>query len=161
MPTGKNAKVQLHAPRMACCSSSFAYFILTLILWFAAAASAPVYADPPLSEQGDWAPGGPGDVEVDALTNPVTLEEGESLTYQIRLTRPPLDDVNVENDEFNDGKWWVRIFVNGAVRADGVYPQGEREDGMITWVPSVGWEFNTSNYNQWRNVTIRCTKGYR
>ena len=33
MPTGKNAKAHMHAPRMACCSSLFAFFILTFILW--------------------------------------------------------------------------------------------------------------------------------
>ena len=149
MPTGKNAKVQLHAPRMACCSSSFAYFILTLILWFAAAASAPVYADPPLSEQGDWAPGGPGDVEVDLPAGPLTLKAGESLTYRMRLTRQPLASVN-------GGKWWVRIMMNGVNYIDGVYPPGERADAMITWVPSVGWEFNRNSWNQWRTVTIRA-----
>ena len=115
----------MHAPRMACCSSSFAYFILTVILWFAAATTAPVYAaEPPLSEQGDWAPGGTGDVEVDLPAGPLTLREGESLTYRMRLTSQPLASVA-------EGEWWVRIRMNGVIYIDGVYPPGNFDDAMI------------------------------
>ena len=99
--------------------------------------------------------GGTVEVRVDGTTSTssfsLNLNAGESKTYSIRLTEQPLANQN-------GGKWWVRIHVNNMVMADGQYPKGEKNDAMITWVPSVGWEFNTNNWNQWRSVTIRARK---
>ena len=54
--------------------------------------------------------------------------------------------------------------VNGAVRADGYYPPNDgdnnRENSMISWVPSVGWEFSKDNYNTWRTITITAHKDF-
>ncbi len=73
-------------------------------------------------------------VEVSPTT--LTIDEGESLTYRLRLTEPPRAD-----------GWWVMLRVNGSVRADGHY-RG------ISWVPSVGWEFNRDNWDTWREVRV-------
>ena len=59
----------------------------------------------------------------------LSIDEGESLTYRLRLTEPPLAD-----------GWWVVLRVNGSIRYDGHY-RG------ISWVPSVGWEFNRDNWD--------------
>ena len=48
---------------------SVVFLILTLVVLSCVTAPR-VQADPPLSEQGDWAPGGPGDVEVDLPAGP-------------------------------------------------------------------------------------------
>ena len=73
-------------------------------------------------------------VEVSPTT--LTIDEGESLTYRLRLTEPPRAD-----------GWWVVLRVNGSMRADGHY-RG------ISWVPSVGWEFNRDNWDTWREVRV-------
>ena len=73
---------------------------------------------PVLAQNPNW----DGTVEVSPST--LNLKKGESTSYRIRLSKQPTGD-----------GWWVRIFVDGAVRADGDY-------NGIRWVPSVGWEFD-------------------
>ena len=73
-------------------------------------------------------------VEVSPTT--LSIDEGDSLTYRLRLTEPPLAD-----------GWWVVLRVNGSIRYDGHY-RG------ISWVPSVGWEFNRDNWDTWREVRV-------
>ena len=124
---------------------------LPALVFTIGAASMYALADPPLAEQGDWAPGGAANVEVQGLTSPLSLKKGQSVRYQIRLSHAPLED-------FNEGKWWVRIHVNGAVRSDGYYPPGERKDSAVSWIPSVGYEFNRFNYNQPRTITFTAHK---
>ena len=75
-----------------------------------------------------------GSVEVSPST--LNIEQGKSLTYSLRLTKPP-----------TQGKWWVMIHVDGLVRAHDDY------EGLH-WVPSVGWEFDEYNWETWRQVTI-------
>ena len=91
----------------------------------------------------------------------LNIEEGESLTYRIRLTKP----LPTENGNQVEG-WWVRIHVDGGVRVDGVYDADGDGDGDgdgendIRWVPSVGWEFNPSDWpagqdeSRWREITV-------
>ena len=79
--------------------------------------------------------------EVQVSTSTLTIREGESLTYNIRLSEQPAAD-----------GWWVRIHVDGVV-----YIDGRLEEKGIWWVPSVGWEFNregSSGPTQWRGVRI-------
>ena len=76
-----------------------------------------------------------GTVEVSPAT--LTLRPGQTLSYRIRLTEQPTAD-----------GWWVRLFVDGEVRADGAY------EGF-SWVPSVGWGFDRDNWDQWRGINIR------
>ena len=95
--------------------------------------------------------GGTVEVEVEGSVSALTLRAGESVSYRIRLTEEPLADQN-------DGEWFVRIHVNDVVLIDGIYPPGNRDDAMITWVPSVGWEFDRGNWDQWRTITIRAHK---
>ena len=94
-----------------------------------------------------------GDIEVSPST--LTLREGETGTYRLRLA----------NRITADG-WWVRLFVAGAVRADGDYEvreDGERV-GAIRWTPSVGWEFNRNNWEEgesasrWRDIRITAVE---
>ena len=83
-----------------------------------------------------------GRVEVRPST--LNITEGNSLRYEIRLSKQPLAD-----------GWWVRIHVNGVV-----YIDGRLEEKGIRWVPSVGWQFNReagkedSDPTRWRGVTI-------
>ena len=76
-----------------------------------------------------------GTVEVSPTT--LTLRPGQSLSYRLRLTEPPTAD-----------GWWVMVHVDGVVHVDGRYKG-------ITWVPSVGWDFNQDNWDQWRGIVIR------
>ena len=84
-------------------------------------------ADPSLEKQGDWKSGGAATVEVQYLPPTLSLREGERVSYQIRLSHPPLESVN-------EGEWWVRIRVNDVVYIDGHFPPGKREDAVIGWV---------------------------
>ena len=86
----------------------------------------------PLHAQNDPEPWD-GTVEVSGST---TVQAGESVTYFLRLSKQPTAD-----------GWWVRVHVDGEVRADGEYK------GFI-WIPSVGWEFDQDDWDVWRGVTI-------
>ncbi len=86
--------------------------------------------------------------EVQVSTSTLTIGEGETISYDIRLSEQPSAD-----------GWWVRIHVNGVVYIDG---NRDNSEGIgIRWVPSVGWEFNQDRDpvdnpgpTQWRNVHI-------
>ena len=76
---------------------------------------------------------------------PLNFNNGNSVTYWFRLSKQP-------DKQPSDLGWWIRIHVDGGVRADGVY-KGFR------WVPSVGREFDRNSVNDddptpWRNVTV-------
>ena len=80
-----------------------------------------------------------GSVEVSTST--LTVREGERISYSVRLTQPPTEDA--------DQNWWVMLQVDGARRGDGHYKG-------IGWIPSLGREFNGSNWNQWLHFTIEA-----
>ena len=79
--------------------------------------------------------------EVQVSTSTLTIQEGETISYAIRLSEQPSAD-----------GWWVRIHVDGVV-----YTDGRLDEKGVRWVPSVGWEFNregSSGPTQWRTVHI-------
>ena len=93
-----------------------------------------------------WAVDG-GTVQVEQTT--LTIREGESKSYRLRLNRQPLED-----------GWWVIVLVDGAKRYDGHYDKdGDGEDDIF-WVPSVGRQvdvtddMNAGAVTPWRNITI-------
>ena len=79
----------------------------------------------------------------------------ETVTYWMRLSQQPIEDTLDEHGQTQplaDGKiWWVRIYVDGAVRNAGLHKG-------VSWIPSVGREFNAGigwkGYNQWVDVTF-------
>ena len=84
-------------------------------------------AAPPAHAQNDapiftW----PGELQVSTST--LTIREGESLTYSLRLSEQPLAD-----------GWWVRVHVDGVVYIDGVLEE-KTQLGAVGWlaVRSVG-----------------------
>ena len=85
-----------------------------------------------------------GEVQVSPST--LTIREGETLAYEVRLSEQPAAD-----------GWWLRIHVDGVV-----YIAGRLEEKGISWVPSVGWQFNReegkedSDPTQWRSVRIEA-----
>ena len=80
-----------------------------------------------------------GSVEVS--TSMLTVREGERKSYRVRLTHPPTEDA--------DQNWWVMLQVDGARRGDGHYKG-------IGWTPSMGREFNGSNWDQWLDFMIEA-----
>ena len=80
-----------------------------------------------------------GSVEVS--TSMLTVREGERKSYRVRLTHPPTEDA--------DQNWWVMLQVDGARRGDGHYKG-------IGWTPSIGREFNGSNWDQWLDFMIEA-----
>ena len=93
-----------------------------------------------------WVAAG-GTVEVEPTT--LTIREGESKSYRLKLTRQPLED-----------DWYVRILVEGSNRSDGEYDADGDGENDISWVPSAGWEIDITDSNNpetdtpWRTVTI-------
>ena len=85
-----------------------------------------------------------GEVQVSPST--LTIREGETLAYEVRLSEQPTAD-----------GWWLRIHVDGVV-----YIAGRLDEKGISWVPSVGWQFNReegkedSDPTQWRSVRIEA-----
>ena len=107
-----------------------------------------------------------GEIKPSSLMT-VTLKAGETKRYYLRLSKPlPIDP---ETNMRQEG-WWVRIHVNGAVRINGLYDPDDPANGnparddSISWVPSVGWQFDPHDWDegedksQWRGVTIKAHK---
>ena len=136
-----------------------------VVVLFTLAFSALLYAlvgpDPYAQETTPW-DGNPANGTVEVSTSTLTLKPGETKTYRLRLTEQPVKmnrdgtyvdcDLNTPTiDICPDDGWWVRIRVDGSVRIAGEY-EGFR------WVPSVGWEFNQNNWDQWKYVSITFDK---
>ena len=120
------SRPRLHGQRLA----AFA-ILLTALLCSVASSSA-------LAQTEGLTWNGEIEVSLDVQTRvstpiQVNFNESKSFTYWIRLSAQPVypDDFTTEQKI----SWWVRIFVDGAVRIDGDY-------NGIEWVPSVGRKFN-------------------
>ncbi len=130
--------------------SVFASVVSAILSYIAAAA---VYAQNPTPGWNDATVEVPGTVEVS--TSSLNLQKGKSVSYSLRLTQQPTGD-----------GWWVRVFVDGAVRANGKYDTDGDGDVDITWVPSVGWEFDKEECaegldscpSQWRTIRITASE---
>ena len=142
------------------------------ILAFATAALVSGVAAPRVqAQESEW-------LEVQGSTT-LTLRNGESTSYQIRLKKvpPKLDRDGNFVDETgaltetpiptpSNDPWWVRVRADGVVRygeydVDGDPMTGyddpntrEREGYDLTWVPSLGREFHGGNYDQWVGIRI-------
>ena len=95
-------------------------------------------ADPPIFRWG-------GSVEVSTST--LTMREGETVSYSVRLSEQPLAD-----------GWWVFVQVDGVVYHDGEFTKPGETEPWIRWVPSVGWKTDpvpgSSDPTRWRTVSI-------
>ena len=94
--------------------------------------------DPPIFRWG-------GSVEVSTST--LTMREGETVSYSVRLSEQPLAD-----------GWWVFVQVDGVVYHDGEFTKPGETEPWIRWVPSVGWKTDpvpgSSDPTRWRTVSI-------
>ena len=94
--------------------------------------------DPPIFRWG-------GSVEVSTST--LTMREGETVSYSVRLSEQPLAD-----------GWWVFVQVDGVVYHDGEFTKSGETEPWIRWVPSVGWKTDpvpgSSDPTRWRTVSI-------
>ena len=94
--------------------------------------------DPPIFRWG-------GSVEVSTST--LTIREGETVSYSVRLSEQPLAD-----------GWWVFVQVDGVVYPDGEFTKPGETEPWIRWVPSVGWKTDpvpgSSDPTRWRTVSI-------
>ena len=130
-------------------------FSLAMTVLLAAVAAPSAHAQ---NSTDQWAEAG-GTVEVSTTT--LTIREGETRSYRLRLTRRlPKND----QDERVEG-WWAMLHVDGVKRYDGVYDADGDGENDIRWSPSVGWEFDPSDWpaegmddeardSHWRNVSI-------
>ena len=125
------------------------------------------------AQESEW-------LEVQGSTT-LTLRNGESTSYQIRLKKvPPKLDRDGNSVDQNgaltdtpiptpsDDPWWILVRADGVVRhgeydVDGDPNTGyddpatpEREGYDLTWVPSLGREFHGGNWNEWVGISIRA-----
>ena len=74
------------------------------------------------------------------------------------------DRIPCEHENDRLCRWWITVQVDGYTRADGHYnpmisdDKQTRENALISWVPSVGREFDQDNWspNEWREIRIRA-----
>ena len=104
-----------------------------------------------------------GDVEVSTVrstndmdygpSKTLTINEGESLSYYLRLTEQPTDkDGNPIEAVSNLGnRWWVAIHVDGHRRSGGTYKN-------VSWSPTIGREIHENNWNQPNSVSITANE---
>ena len=81
---------------------------------------------------------------VEASTSTLTIREGETKSYSVRLTKQPHSEA--------DQEWWVMIVVDGHRRPDGHYPN--EENPIVSWSPSIGRTFDRGNWNRWKDISI-------
>ena len=74
------------------------------------------------------------------------------------------DRIPCEHENDRLCRWWITVQVDGYTRADGHYnpmisdDKQTRKNALISWVPSVGREFDQDNWspNEWREIRIRA-----
>ena len=134
---------------------------LALSLTFTLTALLCSVAAPPVQAQNStdaWAAAG-GTVEVSTTT--LRIREGETASYSVRLTRRL-----PAGAQQGDG-WWVMLHVDGPRRADGEYDSNGDGEAEISWTPSIGREFEPSDWptedpprkdtdSYWRDFSFRA-----
>ena len=84
---------------------------------------------------------------MEVSTSTLTMREGETVSYSVRLSEQPLAD-----------GWWVFVQVDGVVYHDGEFTKPGETEPWIRWVPSVGWKTDpvpeSSDPTRWRTVSI-------
>ena len=104
----------------------------------------------------------PGTVLTDKTE--LTIREGQTAIYRVRLSKAPVypDDSSIEeNQDYcvtanppQGCEWWVMIAADGARRGNGSYtPEGDNSP-IVSWRPTIGREFDSTNWSQWKDFRI-------
>ena len=144
-----------------------------LLVFAAAVLLSGIAAPPAQAQESEW-------LEVQGPTT-LTIRNGETVSYRIRLKKKPilmdrdgnrvLDDMGNEQEVTRADSWWVRVRVDGSPRYDGYYdvdgdtntglqladlPSGDEEyvGADITWLPPIGREFWKDNWDTWVDIQI-------
>ena len=87
-------------------------------------------------------------------TTTVTIREGESTRYGVKLSAPPI----APQDPDEDPNWWVmphiRLIMVDGDRVDEEFQRRPDGHGRISLVPSIGRQFNGSNWSAYKYFTI-------
>ena len=102
-----------------------------------------------------------GTVEVSTTT--LTITEGGSATYSVRLSEDPIYYRHVENDGTElvpcgdaSCEWWVFVHIGDQRPDDGAVDLDDDDQDDIRITPSIGREFNRSDYRQWKTIRIEA-----
>ena len=102
-----------------------------------------------------------GTVEVSTTT--LTIAEGTSATYSVRLSHDPIYYRHVEYDgtelvPCDDAScdWWVFVHIGDQRPTDGVVDLDDDGQNDIKITPSIGRSFDRSDYSQWKTIRINA-----
>ena len=102
---------------------------------------------------------------MEVSTTTLTIAEGTSATYSVRLSHDPIyyrhDENNMkvevpcaEGDASCD--WWVFVHIGDQRPTDGVVDLDNDGQNDIKITPSIGRSFERSDYSQWKTIRINA-----
>ena len=105
-----------------------------------------------------------GTVEVSTTT--LTITEGTSATYSVKLSHDPIYYRHVVGNngtelvpcrqEDPSCEWWVLIHVGAGGNGTGKYDLDNDGQIDLTLIPSIGRKFDRSDYSQWKTIRIHA-----
>ena len=105
-----------------------------------------------------------GTVEVSTTT--LTITEGTSATYSVKLSHDPIYYRHVVGNngtelvpcrqEDPSCEWWVLIQVGAGRNGTGKYDLDNDGQIDLTLIPSIGRKFDRSDYSQWKTIRIHA-----
>ena len=102
-----------------------------------------------------------GTVEVSTTT--LTITEGGSATYSVRLSEDPIYYRHVENDGTElvpcgdaSCEWWVFVHIGDQRPNEGKVDLDDDDQDDVKITPSIGRKFNRSDYEQWKTIRIEA-----
>ena len=134
--------------------------MLAVFLSTVAVPQAHAYIDDVLGTENHW----DGTVEVSTTT--LTITEGTSATYSVKLSHDPIYYRHVVGNngtelvpcrqEDPSCEWWVLIQVGAGRNGTGKHDLDNDGQIDLTLIPSIGRKFDRSDYSQWKTIRIHA-----
>ena len=106
------------------------------------------------------------DGTVEVSTKTLTITEGTSATYSVKLSHDPIYYRHVVGNngtelvpcrqEDPSCEWWVLIHAGDGRNRAGKYDLDNDGQTDLTHIPSIGRKFDRSDYSQWKTIRIHA-----
>ena len=106
------------------------------------------------------------DGTVEVSTKMLTITEGTSATYSVKLSHDPIYYRHVVGNNETElvpcrqgdpsCEWWVLIHVGAGRNGTGKYDLDNDGQLDLTLIPSIGRKFDRSDYSQWKTIRIHA-----